>query len=100
MIANNDFARDLGVKLGVGVAGDGDSWRWKVAGGLPGDVASPEVGSTSFEIPAGSGNQGLLVNLPQTLASGSGGAVNFLLGKIGSYLLRLELSAMQQEGKG
>ena len=100
VIANNDFARDLGVKLGVGVAGDGDSWRWKVAGGLPGDVASPEVGSTSFEIPAGSGNQGLLVNLPQTLASGSGGAVNFLLGKIGSYLLRLELSAMQQEGKG
>ena len=100
VIANNDFARDLGVKLGVGAANEEGSWRWKVGGGLPGDVASPEVPSTSFEIPAGSGNQGLLVNLPQTLAAGRGGAVNMLLGKIGSYLLRLELNAMQQEGKG
>ena len=41
-----------------------------------------------------------MVNLPQTLAPNSGGAINFLLGKIGSHLLRLELSAMQQEGKG
>ena len=41
------------------------------------------------------------MNLPQTLAAaGSGGAVNLVLGKVGSYLLRLELSAMQQEGKG
>lgn len=102
VIANNDFARDLGVKLGFG-AQDGsfvDGARFKVAGGLPGDLASPEVASTSIENPPGSGNQGLLVNLPQTLAAGSGGAVNFILGKMGSYLLRLELSAMQQEGKG
>jgi type IV pilus assembly protein PilQ len=100
VIANNDFARDLGVKLGVGAANQEDSWRWKVGGGLAGDLASPEVPDTSFEIPAGSGNQGLLVNLPQTLAAGRGGAVNMLLGKLGSYLLRLELNAMQQEGKG
>ena len=33
-------------------------------------------------------------------AAGSGGAMNLVLGKLGSYLLRLELSAMQQEGKG
>lgn len=102
VIANNDFARDLGVKLGFGAQDSDfvDGARFKVGGGLPGDLSSPEVPSTSFEIPAGTGNQGLLVNLPQTLAAGSGGAVNLLLGKIGSYLLRLELSAMQQEGKG
>ncbi|MGD8956172.1 MAG: AMIN domain-containing protein, partial [Chromatiaceae bacterium] len=76
VIANNDFARDLGVKLGFGAAGNPGDYRYKVGGGLPGDVASPEVPSTSFEIPAGSGNQGLLVNLPQTLAAGSGGAIN------------------------
>ena len=102
VIANNDFARDLGVKLGFGAQHNSsiDDARLKIGGGLPGDIASPEVASTSFENPAGSGNQALLVNLPQTLAVGSGGAVNLLLGKIGSYLLRLELSAMQQEGKG
>jgi type IV pilus assembly protein PilQ len=100
VIANNDFARDLGVKLGFGAAGSPGDYRYKVGGGLPGDVASPEVPSTSFEIPAGSGNQGLLVNLPQTLAAGSGGAINFLVAKMGDFLLRLELTAMQQEGKG
>ncbi len=100
VIANNDFARDLGVKLGFGAAGSPSDWRYKVGGGLPGDIASPEVPSTSIEIPAGSGNQGLLVNLPQTLAAGSGGAINFLVAKMGDFLLRLELTAMQQEGKG
>ncbi len=96
VIANNDFARDLGVKLGFGSRSRGV----RVYGGLPGDIASPEVPSTSLEVPAGSGNQALLVNLPQTLAAGSGGAINLLIGKIGSHLLRLELNAMQQEGKG
>ena len=38
-----------------------------------------------------------LVNLPATAATGG---VNMVIGKIGSYLLRLELTAMQQEGKG
>jgi type IV pilus assembly protein PilQ len=100
VIANNDFARDLGVKLGFGAAGSPGDYRYKVGGGLPGDIASPEVPDTSIEIPAGSGNQGLLVNLPQTLAAGSGGAINFLVAKMGDFLLRLELTAMQQEGKG
>ena len=101
VIANNDFARDLGVKLGFGARGTNSSGHTGVVGGgLPGDLDGSAIGSPGVEIPAGTGNQGLLVNLPQTLAAGSGGAVNLLLGKVGSYLLRLELSAMQQEGKG
>lgn len=103
VIANNDFARDLGVKIGLGaVANDASPFgdQALIGGGLAGDLASDYVSTTSIENPAGSGNQALLVNLPQTLAAGSGGAVNFMLGKIGSHLLRLELSAMQQEGKG
>lgn len=102
VIANNDFAKDLGVKLGFGAQANdiGDGSRFKVSGGLPGDIASAEVATTSVENPAGSGNQALLVNLPQTLAAGSGGAINFILGKVGSHLLRLELNAMQQEGQG
>ncbi len=101
VIANNDYARDLGVKLGFGgkATWDNDTAGGIVGGALPGDLNSG-IGFPGVEIPAGSGNQALLVNLPQTLAAGSGGGINFLLGKIGSYLLRLELSAMQQEGKG
>jgi type IV pilus assembly protein PilQ len=33
-------------------------------------------------------------------ANNPSGAVNFLIGKVGSYLLQLELSAMQREGRG
>ncbi len=100
VIANDDFARDLGVRLGADYYAGG-STNLGLGGGLPGDMAwDPKVGQTMIENPAGSGNQALLVNLPQTLATGSGGAMNFVLGKVGQHLLRLELSAMQQEGQG
>jgi len=99
VIANNDFARDLGVRLGFSGATTKGSRTGVVGGGLAGDLdATPLAGP--FITTGGSDNENLLVNLPQTLAAGSGGAVNLLLGKMGSYLLRLELSAMQQEGKG
>jgi type IV pilus assembly protein PilQ len=38
-----------------------------------------------------------MVNLPAPTPSG---AINFLLGKVGSHLIQLELSAMQREGRG
>ena len=41
-----------------------------------------------------------MVNLPKVLGGDRGGAINFLVGTVGSYLLQLELSAMQQEGRG
>ncbi len=111
VIANDDFAKDLGVKLGFGaqksnvgdMVGSGrilEGSRLKVGGGLAGDIAHGEVASTSLESPAGSGNQALLVNLPQTLSASRGGAINFILGKMASHLIRLELNAMQVEGKG
>jgi len=101
VIANDDFAKDLGVKLGIDAIGSVDGNGVLVGGGRPGDLAvDPSFAPTTVEIPAGSGNQGLLVNLPQTLSASRGGAINFLVGKLGSHLLRLELSAMQQEGRG
>jgi len=39
----------------------------------------------------------LLINLP--VANPTSG-INFLLGKVGSYLLQIELTAMQREGRG
>ena len=102
VIANNDFAKDLGVKLGlsgrdtsVGTTGN----QLYVGGGIAGDLDATAITGAPFIASSGS-NENLLVNLPQTLAQGSGGAINFVLGKLGSHLLRLELSAMQQEGKG
>ncbi len=108
VIANDDFARDIGVRFGLKsntkVGGDNEVM---VAGGLPGHISDFAIDAgqfmgihTGIENSAGSGNEALMVNLPQTLSSGRGGAVNLLLGKVGSYLLNLELSAMQQEGKG
>ena len=100
VIANNDFARDLGVKLpGFGATRGNGTSTGVVGGGLPGDLDGSTIGYPGVEIPAGSGNQGLLVNLPQTHAwqwwRGQPAAR-----QVGSYLLRLELGAMQQEGKG
>ena len=128
VIANNDFARDLGVRFGVsGSTGSGPKQYWNpntgqlewtsggtqllTAGGLPGNLStfnyerggfgrSVETGApfnSAVENPSGSGNDALMVNLPVTDPSG---AVNFLIGKVGSYLLQLELSAMQREGRG
>jgi len=97
VIANNDFARDLGVKVGAtGITRQG-SRVGAIGGGIDGDL---EYGDFDPIFTTDGSTENLLVNLPQTLAAGSGGAVNFVLGKMGSYLLRLELSAMQQEGKG
>lgn len=101
VIANNDFARDLGVRLGLSGVAERDGDVMGFGGGLPGDLDSTSVTGGPFFSTGGSGdNENLLVSLPQTLAAGSGGAANFVIGKLGTYLLRLELSAMQQEGKG
>jgi len=101
VIANDDFAKDLGVKLGLSgriLPDNLDGNTFVVGGGRTGDLDASSVGYQGVEIP--DGNQGLLVNLPQTLSGSRGGAINFLLGKVGAHLLRLELSAMQQEGRG
>jgi type IV pilus assembly protein PilQ len=97
VIANNDFARDLGVRFGANWDYDiGDSFGL-TAGGLPGHIGNTASIAPGIENPPGSTNEALMVNLPVNSPSG---AVNFLVGKVGTYLLQLELSAMQREGKG
>ncbi len=101
VIANDDFAKDLGVKLGLSgrvLPANLNGNTFVVQGGKPGDLNASAVGYQGVGSPGG--NQGLLVNLPQTLSGSRGGAINFVLGKLGAHLLRLELSAMQQEGRG
>jgi len=99
VIANNDFAKDLGVKFGLSGTASRNDNIFVGGGGLQGDLDASGIAGP-FISTGGGDEENLLVNLPQTLAAGRGGAVNFVLGKMGEYLLRLELSAMQQEGKG
>ena len=78
VIANNDFARDLGVRFGVsGSVGSLNSNEMLVAGGQPGNIAisgfdkgpfglnlntdPPTRYNSGLEIPAGSGNESLMV---------------------------------------
>jgi type IV pilus assembly protein PilQ len=122
--ANDDFTKDLGVRLGL--AGTGvngsvtspDSTYYSVGGGLGGGlnngllpgaagldagnyesiVRDPLTGAPSVQTQAyGLLPDSLLVNLP---AAAPTSAINFVLGKAFSHIISLELSAMQSEGKG
>ena len=97
VLANNDFARELGVKFGLSHHDGGPGkTEFALGGKQDGDVNYRDT-ITAYEVPAGTGNEGLLVNLPVTDPSG---ALGIALGKLGSNLLALELSAMQLEDRG
>ncbi len=100
VIANNNFAKDLGVRFGVtkghGNLDDGGTFMLGT-GGQSGSVGGTSDIVPGIENPGGSTQESLLVNLP---AIDPSGAVNLLMGKVGSYLVQLELSAMQKEGRG
>jgi len=112
VVANDDFAKDLGVRVGFGASGtsNGGGTNVLLGGGVSGSspagnpvfIDGSNVGNQTLvggvaNQDAITGVQDLLVNLPVAAASGG---VNLLIGKLGEYLLRLELTAMQQEGKG
>ncbi len=92
VIANDDFTRDLGVRFGLsGIDQSNDSIA--VAAGALGNGVEVAAGHI-FDV---DGSEGLLVDLP---AASPAGAIQFVVGKIGSSLLQLELSALQTEAKG
>ncbi|MCB1877055.1 MAG: type IV pilus secretin PilQ [Chromatiales bacterium] len=104
VIANDDFAEDLGVRFGFSGYGVRSGLNYGVGGGITGDlnplldVGASEGGIVNPIFSTGaSGNENLLVDLP---ATGPSGAINLLVGRVGEHLLRLELSAMQTEGRG
>ena len=96
VVAKNDFAKDLGVKFGLSKQTRFNGDHTLVVGGAQenGLVTDPQTG---FEVPAGSGADGLLVDLPVIGATSS---IGLAVGKLGSHLLQLELSAMEAEGTG
>jgi len=108
--ADESFTKDLGVKFGYaqrpsqfvdsggpnlsGVAGGTLGGGVSTAAGASGASSGSSASSTGFDI---GGNEGLLVNLPVAAATSS---IGLVVGKIGSYLLQLELSALLAEGRG
>ncbi len=111
VVARDSFSRDIGVRLGFTRANRIAGTDILIGGGQPGGLdGSADFytgifggladGTTFPAMIQEDGAQGLLVNLPGTAAGGSGGVLNTLIGRVGSYLLQLELSAMQTEGKG
>ncbi len=104
--ADESFSKDLGVRFGyskdtkqnnalsradIGPGGSNDP-AVVFGGTQPGNIDFGGV--TGFS--TGS-NENLLVDLP-ALASGAGASL--VIGKVGSYLLQLELSALIAEGRG
>jgi len=107
VVANNDFARALGVRFGFSRwqenvnTGNFNEITGAVEGHIQGTTSVHQVrdpalaGVGTIQIP--DSVVPLMINLPA--ANPTSGA-NSLLGKIGSYLLQLELTAMQREGRG
>lgn len=95
--ADESFAKDLGVKFGYSKHTSQDS---QAAGDLFGTVGGKIAGdtdfggTTSFNV---DNQENFIVDLPVVDPSA---ALGLAIGKIGSYLLQLELSAALAEGRG
>ncbi|MFB4205680.1 hypothetical protein KBTX_01347 [wastewater metagenome] len=94
VIAEESFSHELGVQFGLSkrtsdLTGDGGL----IVGGTQGN--GYETGTpTGFTV---DDSEGLMVDLPAADATSS---LGLAVGKLGSYLLQLELSAMESEGRG
>lgn len=108
--ASDEFAKDLGVRLGVagsghnGTLGQRDTEHFYTGGSLGAGVNEGYIAAGNAGIPNANGTTGvaplmdmLAVNLP---ASNPTSAVSFVLGRAFSHIISLELSAMQSEGRG
>jgi len=95
VIADNKFAQEIGIRLGFNRGyTKGDDGFLVVGGAQEGYLDDTAGIAPGFSVDT---KENLLVNLP---AAGATSGMNLLIGKVGSFLLQLELSAMEQEGRG
>jgi type IV pilus assembly protein PilQ len=94
VIATDNFARELGVRFGYNrlEVNEKTGNFNEIYGAQRGTLKGENYWGTTIDdtVP-------LMVDLPAMNATSG---INFLVGKIGSYLLQLELTAMQEEGRG
>jgi len=99
VIATNDFSRDLGVKFGYSGNKDlGGGYGVVLGGKVAGDTQFS--GDTAFVGASGGIGENYMVSLPGGITDAGGAALGLAIGKIGTYLLQLELAALQSEGRG
>jgi type IV pilus assembly protein PilQ len=91
VIASNDFSRDLGVKFGLSKQTEFNDDHIIAAGGTLDSIRNNNIIDPGFQ------PDGLLVDLPVIGATSS---IGLAVGKIGSHMLNLELTAMEAEGQG
>ena len=96
VIAQNNFSKSLGVKFGLNKETQFNNGNniVSVGGTRRGD---PRTGGGGVIDPGLTGADGLLVDLG---VQGATSGIGLALGKVGSYMLNLELSAMEAEGQG
>ncbi|MFT5425092.1 MAG: type IV pilus assembly protein PilQ [Gammaproteobacteria bacterium] len=92
--ADETFAKDLGVRFGASKSIFGQDGQVRTIGG-GNDGITDFNGTTSFN---NGTEENLIVDLPS--AAAGAGALGLAFGKIGSWLLQLELSALLAEGRG
>ncbi|WP_026596541.1 type IV pilus secretin PilQ [Methylohalobius crimeensis] len=82
VIANDDFTRDLGVRLNAAKRGGNQS-----------DGTQTLLGGVL-------GNNNGIVDLPAAIGTGAGGGMGIAIFKLNRFLMQLELSALQNENRG
>jgi len=101
VIANDDFSKDLGVRFGVSNLSS-ESFEERIDGtsiAISGDVTGANNAIQFGALPLG--NNGLNVNLPAAPVDAVAASIGLAIAKLPfGNLLQLELSALQQEGRG
>jgi type IV pilus assembly protein PilQ len=93
--ATSTFARSLGARFGVTSTNTGPNSTTSVTGSLEGNI---DILNGS---PLNANTDGLNVNLPSTgVGTSPPGQIAYTLATAGGELLQLELSALEQEGRG
>ena len=99
VIANDDFTKDLGVKFGHSTNatfGRNNEYGIITSGKNAGDI-NFAAGNTGIAV---NNTEGLIMDLPAIPVLGKAASFGLIVGKIGTYLLQLELSALESEGRG
>ncbi|MFT4562746.1 MAG: type IV pilus assembly protein PilQ [Gammaproteobacteria bacterium] len=104
VIANEDFSKELGVRFGYSHFNDQKNARLTGAGGTKSDFVSSIGGAipgdTDYNGVTSFNTDGLENYIVDLGVAGPAAAFKWSIGRIGSYLLQLELSALQAEGRG
>lgn len=106
VIASNDFSKSLGVKFGYSTNQALSQGQGVVIGGKnlgdTGFSAGTAFTTTGGSTSSGGSQEGYIVSLPATGmdALGTAASLGLVLGKVGTNLLQLELSALQAESLG